>query len=703
MRRERIHEPIASSLRPPPYASAVDAPLRPAPVRPGAHIRVVSPAAPTLSLVPRRAERARRALTACGFTVSYGRNALEFLDERTAGTVRQRAADIMAAFADPEVDVIMAADAGIGSRDLLEELDPAVIRANPKPFVGYCDNTYLSHYLAVEAGIGSVYGCTFMQHFGEAGGPFPETVEEFEQVVAGTGPLVRRPYASRTRDWYSWFSPSLDPTVRSRPDTETWTVLRAGTGTGPLIGGEIGILADLVQNFGFDPAGAVLFWDVAFSNTEPLAGQVLRLAELCDLSALAGMVVGVSEEIRFGPWEAEVREALAPLMDRAGYPIVVNADLGHLSPSWIVPYGATVRFDTSVGLEFPDHDGLATAAASPAGVGSASASRKVSAYPAERTASTRSMNPADVPPAVKNSSSGPMDSVPSDSANIRANWAMRAVVDMTAPDVTKDSADPEVVRAGRRGRTLERFGREPDGSRHRLVCFPHAGAGAAAFLGLARSAPEDVEVVAVRLPGRESWSSRPAPRSVAEAAGLVVDDLRAEDVADFSLLGQCSGAYVAFEAARRLVVEHGLRPACVVVVSQPPVPTPGTPRGLSSDGFDEYFESLLAAGALPASLRRNTEYMELFRDCLQADLAVQESFWQLPRVPVDVPVLSLCVTGDSAGLREAQPRWRELTTAGLHSVVVEGSHLLASADPDLVIEHVMATLWAVGRTGSPRA
>ena len=40
------------------------------------------------------------------------------------------------------------------------------------------------------------------------------------------------------------------------------------------------------------------------------------------------------------------------------------------------------------------------------------------------------------------------------------------------------------------------------GHSHRLICFPHAGAGAAAYADWARLLPPEIELVAVQLPGR---------------------------------------------------------------------------------------------------------------------------------------------------------------------------------------------------------
>ena len=61
----------------------------------------------------------------------------------TAGSGQERAADINAAFADPDVSVVLAAIGGNHSAQLLPYLDFELIAANPKVFQGYSDNTLL--------------------------------------------------------------------------------------------------------------------------------------------------------------------------------------------------------------------------------------------------------------------------------------------------------------------------------------------------------------------------------------------------------------------------------------------------------------------------------------------------------------------------------------------------------------------------------
>jgi len=64
-----------------------------------------------------------------------------------AGTAEQRLSDLHAAFADGEMEGLLCTRGGWGSAELLPRLDPALVRANPKVFVGYSDHTSLHVWL----------------------------------------------------------------------------------------------------------------------------------------------------------------------------------------------------------------------------------------------------------------------------------------------------------------------------------------------------------------------------------------------------------------------------------------------------------------------------------------------------------------------------------------------------------------------------
>jgi muramoyltetrapeptide carboxypeptidase LdcA involved in peptidoglycan recycling len=320
----------------------VTGPRIPPPVGLGAHIRVVSPAMPSMTYIPARERRGRRALTDLGYTVTYGSHAFDVSDDGlTAGTPAQRASDLMEAFADPSVQVILAADGGVGTRDLLPLLDPAVIAANPKPFVGYSDNVYLNQYLLSEVGLSSLNGCTLMQHMGEAGGAYPETVEYFRRALASDQPLRCEPLPSRTVGFIDFYVPEREARPRTRDIPGGWTWLRPGRAEAPLIGAEVTLVPSLVAEFGLVVDGTVLYWDISFHGYD-VELHFKALCERLDVTRLAGMVIGSHPGIAPPAWAETVDQMLDAYLPDATYPVVVNTDLSHTSPSWTVPYGETV-------------------------------------------------------------------------------------------------------------------------------------------------------------------------------------------------------------------------------------------------------------------------------------------------------------------------------------------------------------------------
>ena len=80
-------------------------------------------------------------------------------------TPQERAADIHAAFADPDIRAVIATIGGDDQITVLPFLDRELIRANPKPFFGMSDNTNLLAYL-YNTGIVGFHGATVMTALG---------------------------------------------------------------------------------------------------------------------------------------------------------------------------------------------------------------------------------------------------------------------------------------------------------------------------------------------------------------------------------------------------------------------------------------------------------------------------------------------------------------------------------------------------------
>lgn len=124
-------------------------------LRRGGKVAVVSPASAA------DADRVREGVAALerfGYRPLVMPHALSRGPLYYAGTAEQRAADLMAAFRDPEVNGILCTRGGWGSAELLPLLERDLVRANPKIFIGYSDHTSLHTWLWNECGQGTVYG-----------------------------------------------------------------------------------------------------------------------------------------------------------------------------------------------------------------------------------------------------------------------------------------------------------------------------------------------------------------------------------------------------------------------------------------------------------------------------------------------------------------------------------------------------------------
>ncbi len=141
--------------------------VKPRALHRGATLAVLSPAStPKADLVHRGIAH----LHSLGYKTVLGAHALDSGPLYYAGTVEDRLRDLHAAFADPTIDGIICNRGGWGSAELLPYLDGALIRANPKVFIGYSDHTSLHVWLHNEGNLVTFYGPMVAADFSRADG-----------------------------------------------------------------------------------------------------------------------------------------------------------------------------------------------------------------------------------------------------------------------------------------------------------------------------------------------------------------------------------------------------------------------------------------------------------------------------------------------------------------------------------------------------
>src|SRR5690348_78875 len=143
----------------------------------GDKVAVLSPSFAAPAVAPAVHEQALRRLEAVTGLVP-----VEFPSTRRLGaSARERADDLDAAFADPEIRAVLATIGGEDQITVIPHLDAGLIAGDPKPFLGYSDNTNLLNWLWMN-GVAGYYGGSTQVQLGP--GPHVDPIHEISLRAA---------------------------------------------------------------------------------------------------------------------------------------------------------------------------------------------------------------------------------------------------------------------------------------------------------------------------------------------------------------------------------------------------------------------------------------------------------------------------------------------------------------------------------------
>ncbi len=293
--------------------------IRPAILRKGSRVGVISPAGPV------REDEIRdglEMLESYGLDVRVGAHIFGKRDY-LAGEDEIRLFDLHAMFEDREISAIFCSRGGYGTLRLLDRIDYSLIKDNPKIIVGYSDITAL---------LMAIY-----KHTG---------------LVTFHGPMVR----DFTGDGQGNLRYLIDSLFSGRPaglDIAQGKALGHGKAKGPLVGGNLSILCHMVGT-PFLPSfkGCILFLE---ETGEPLY-RIDRMLTHLKLSGLLkdikGLVAGTFDDC--GKTE-DIERLLKDVVYDLGIPAVTGFPAGHGKNNMTIPFGVAALLDTGkMTLSFTD-------------------------------------------------------------------------------------------------------------------------------------------------------------------------------------------------------------------------------------------------------------------------------------------------------------------------------------------------------------
>ncbi len=297
---------------------------------PNACLGLIAPAGPpregTLALVAPMMERL--GFRAKIFPGCHGPTHLDHL----AASDGQRLADLHAAFADPEVDAVVALRGGYGCMRLLDRVDTALLRRHPKPLVGYSDLTAL-HALRQTLGLPGWHAPMPASdwHLGEAAWADAQALAHWLRAGLKADDVIRPVPGVPAAD----ATPAHGATMAPHPLDQGQGLVR-----GRLTGGNLAVLVALLGTpFMPDLDGAILFLEDVAEDPYKVDRLLCQLRLSGRLERVAGFLIGSFSDAD-SP-DAVLADVLRPL----GKPVLAGWPSGHCCPNVALPLGVEVEMD----------------------------------------------------------------------------------------------------------------------------------------------------------------------------------------------------------------------------------------------------------------------------------------------------------------------------------------------------------------------
>jgi medium-chain acyl-[acyl-carrier-protein] hydrolase len=266
-----------------------------------------------------------------------------------------------------------------------------------------------------------------------------------------------------------------------------------------------------------------------------------------------------------------------------------------------------------------------------------------------------------------------------------------------APDTPtvapREQMQPPALRTARQPSTWINIPARRPAARLRLACFAHAGGGPAAFAGWPDELTADIEVAAVRLPGRDRRLRERPLNQWSELLDVLVAALPAELAAPFALFGHSVGAMIAYELTARLTAA-GSPPQRLILAACRAPHVPSYLPAVHDRPDAEFVAELKRIGATPEEVLADHRLVQLLLPMLRADIALAETWPPSPPRPVTVPLVVVAGDEDPIAPPAAVESWSCYAEAGFSSHTVPGGHFFIRP-PATAFLDIMRSAFAV--------
>jgi muramoyltetrapeptide carboxypeptidase len=308
--------------------------VKPLKLHSGDTVGVFSPAWPVTKDARQSFDQGIQKLESMGLKVKIAKHALGQY-YYSSGTRKDRLEDLHTLWKDPEVRMVLMAQGGNTTNQLLDGIDYDMMRNDPKILSGISDGTALLNAVHAKAGLVTYHGPDLIWTFGQKMSP------QIEKNIVDTFFVGKATDLRPNEKWQNQLEPEMLYLG--------WRCLRKGKATGRLVGGHIRVLANtILAGYGPDFKRAILFLE-GTDNVGRTTSFITALRLHGVFDNIAGVILGWFEGS-----ELEEKELSRPASDAFleetrdyEFPVLEIGELGHHVENYVFPIGCKTTLDAT--------------------------------------------------------------------------------------------------------------------------------------------------------------------------------------------------------------------------------------------------------------------------------------------------------------------------------------------------------------------
>lgn len=193
-----------------------------------------------------------------------------------------------------------------------------------------------------------------------------------------------------------------------------------------------------------------------------------------------------------------------------------------------------------------------------------------------------------------------------------------------------------------------------------------------------RYAPDEIEVVGVQLPGRESRFSEAPYTNMLSLVHKLTEVLQPHLDLPYAFYGHSMGAILSFELARELCRQELAGPTHLFVGAYRAPQLPRTEAPVHSLPDKEFLTDVSRRyQSLPDEILESPELAEIFIGPLRADVTMLETWNFTNSAPLECPLTVFGGLQDQSVTKDELMAWRAQTNSAFNLSMIPGGHLFA--------------------------